>query len=560
MIKAMVTFDDEKEEKELAELKLKEEEEVIQYLAEKHGLPYIDLMPIPIENDALKLITEEESRNAKVVAFSVSGKKVGVAVFSPDTEATRAIIDKLSKEGYLPTLHMATTKSMEKAWHHYQELRSFTATYSGEVELRGGAVAETAAAIKTLEDMATQIREVLSSKLPNRISRLSEIILGGAIAVDASDIHIEPEEKEVRLRFRLDGILHEVITFDHPTYRLINSRIKLLATLKLNVRAEAQDGRFSVGLKDTTIEIRVSLLPGAYGESIVLRLLNPKSISVELPDLGMQPKLLAAVEKEISKPNGMLLTTGPTGSGKTTTLYAFLRRIHTPGVKIITIEDPIEYHLAGITQTQTNREEGYTFASGLRAALRQDPDVIMVGEIRDEETAEIAINSALTGHLVFSTLHTNNAAGTYPRLIDLGVNPKVITSAINVAMAQRLIRKLCEVCKVEAPIPEKDRVRIVKILEGLPEAPALSEHSSMWTPKGCEKCHMTGFKGRTGIYEAILSNESIEKVVRENPSEREINIAALPQHIPTMSQDGVLKVLSGVTSLEELERVIDLGN
>ena len=338
----------------------------------------------------------------------------------------------------------------------------------------------------------------------------------------------------------------------------MNSRVKILSGLKLNLKEEAQDGRFSVDLGDTKIEIRTSLLPGAYGESIVLRLLDPKSISVPLESLGMHAILLGAIEKEIMKPNGMLLTTGPTGSGKTTTLYAFLRKIHTPGVKIITIEDPIEYHLPGIVQTQVEPTKHYTFASGLRAALRQDPDVLMVGEIRDEETAEIAMNASLTGHLVFSTLHTNNAAGTFPRLIDLGVNAKTMTSAITLAMAQRLVRRLCDACKKETPLRAEDIVRFEKILENLPASANPANKTIMWTPVGCDKCNKTGYKGRTGIYEAIRTDAAIEKVVRENPSEREIEEAARPQGIPSMAQDGILKILTGVTSLAELERVVNI--
>ena len=254
----------------------------------------------------------------------------------------------------------------------------------------------------------------------------------------------------------------------------------------------------------------------------------------------------------------MILTTGPTGSGKTTTLYAFLRKVHVPGVKIITIEDPVEYHLEGITQTQVEVEKKYTFANGLRSALRQDPDVIMVGEIRDAETASIAINASLTGHLVFSTLHTNNAAGTFPRLVDLGVNPKIIVSAITIAMAQRLVRKLCKICREEKPIPEIDEKRIEAVLKTMPKIIPIPQKEKYWTAKGCDKCNNIGYVGRTGVYEAILADSFIEKIVRENPSEREIAAVAAMQGIPNMQQDGILKVLTGVTSLQELERVINL--
>src|SRR3989344_6057349 len=281
---------------------------------------------------------------------------------------------------------------------------------------------------------------LIAIALARIISRLLEIILAGAIAIKASDIHIEPEKERGRLRFRLDGILQDVGFFGSDIYHLINSRIKLLSGMKLTSKI-AQDGRFSISEGDVEISIRSSLIPGSYAEAIVMRLLDPKSIQVDLEELGIEPYLFGIVQEEIIKPNGLILVTGPTGSGKTTTLYAFLRKIYSPEINIITIEDPVEYHLIGITQTQINLERGYTFPEGLRSALRQDPDVIMVGEMRDGETAEIAVQSALTGHMVFSTLHTNNAAGVIPRLIDLGVNPKILVSALSFSSAQVLARK-----------------------------------------------------------------------------------------------------------------------
>jgi type II secretory ATPase GspE/PulE/Tfp pilus assembly ATPase PilB-like protein len=281
--------------------------------------------------------------------------------------------------------------------------------------------------------------ENFDSKIINT-SRTLEIILAGAISTKASDIHLEAEEKDARLRYRLDGMLYDITTFDQKTFHSILSRIKLLSGLKLNVKSEAQDGRFAIAIGDGEIEIRTSIIPGGFGEASVLRILNPKSISVPLEDLGFNKKLLGIISELIARPQGMILTTGPTGSGKTTTLYAFLKKVYEPSLKILTIEDPIEYRLGGIVQTQVEEEKGYGFLSGLRSALRQDPDIIMVGEIRDEETARTAIDAALTGHLVFSTLHTNNAAGAFTRLIDLKANPKVITSAVSASLAQRLIR------------------------------------------------------------------------------------------------------------------------
>jgi type II secretory ATPase GspE/PulE/Tfp pilus assembly ATPase PilB-like protein len=297
-----------------------------------------------------------------------------------------------------------------------------------------------------------------------------------------------------------------------------------------------------------------------------MRILDPKSIQVNLEDLGIEPFLFSVISQEIAKPNGLILVTGPTGSGKTTTLYAFLRRIYSVETNIITIEDPVEYHLEGITQTQTDSKKGYTFAEGLRSALRQDPDVIMVGEIRDAETAEIAVQSSLTGHLVFSTLHTNNAAGVIPRLIDLKINPKILVSALSISIAQRLVRKLCQYCKKEQPLSETDDALMKLVLSTIKdEGKDISKYGidpnapfKIFTPVGCEKCNGTGYKGRIGIFEAIRTDEAIEKVITENPSEREIKKIARNQGTLSMRQDGVVKILNGITSIEEVQSVVDL--
>jgi type II secretory ATPase GspE/PulE/Tfp pilus assembly ATPase PilB-like protein len=335
--------------------------------------------------------------------------------------------------------------------------------------------------------------------------------------------------------------------------------------MKLTASQTAQDGRFSIWIKEDEISIRSSMIPGAYGESIVMRILNPKSIRVKLEDLGMQTNLFELIMREIKKPNGMILITGPTGSGKTTTLYAFLQKIYSPDIKIITIEDPVEYHLPGITQTQTESEKGYTFLEGLRSALRQDPDIIMVGEIRDAETAKIAVESALTGHLVFSTLHTNNAAGVIPRLIDLDVNPKIMSSALSLSIAQRLVRKLCSKCKKNRPATSEEKATIEKIIaDAKNEGKDLSiyginENTSMvlFEPVGCENCNKTGFKGRVGVFEAIYNDERISDLIPKNPSEREIKKASEEQHLLDMKEDGVVKILHGVTSFDEVKSVVD---
>jgi type IV pilus assembly protein PilB len=554
-----VSFDEEKQDKKLEEYKRREEEDVAQIVASRYGLEYVDLAPVPINMDALRLVTEAEARESKIAPFSLVGKRVKIAVVSPVYEKTVAALDKITAAGYEITVTVASPISLEKVWSRYSDLSFSTITKAGALDISSEEIGTFVGSLKSIEDVRASITEVLKLKKGFRISKILEIVLAGALALKASDVHIEPEEEYVRLRYRLDGVLMDIINFDMETYKLILSRIKLLSGLKLNVNAEAQDGRFSVKVGTDEIEIRTSMLPGAYSESIVLRLLNPKSIQVPLEDLGIPKKLLSVLLEQIAKPNGLLLTTGPTGSGKTTTLYAFLRKIHTPDVKIITIEDPIEYHLPGIVQTQINTDKHYTFALGLRAALRQDPDVIMVGEIRDEETAKIAVDSALTGHLVFSTLHTNSAAGSFPRLIELDVNPRVIASATNIALAQRLVRKLCEKCKKEETVSGKDKAIIDRVLSTVVDKTEIPPKTdTYYKAVGCPACNNTGYKGRMGIYEGILITDEVDAALNEDMSEQDVQKIADKQPILTMIQDGILKTIKGITTLDELSRVIDL--
>src|SRR3989344_5178900 len=439
----MATFDEEKQNKQLSDLRRQEEEELVAVLAEsKYKLPYIDLARLGIDNEALRAISEKDARELKVAPFKLFGKNIFIAVRSPSDDLLAKLKDQIERENLIPTFYMVSMASLEKVWGRYKEISLAESSKVGGVEISGDVLKEVAKDIKTMKDIEKLVADAVKGNSVHKVSHMLEIVLAGAIAIKASDIHIEPQQDKSRLRLRLDGVLHDVLFFENNIYHLLNSRIKLLSGMKLTSKI-AQDGRFSIAEGTEEISIRTSLIPGAYGESIVMRILDPKSIQVKLEDIGIEPYLFSIIEQEIAKPNGLILVTGPTGSGKTTTLYAFLRRIYSPEIKIITIEDPVEYHLTGITQTQTNDEKGYTFVEGLRSALRQDPDVVMVGEIRDRETAEIAIQSALTGHIVFSTLHTNNAAGAIPRLIDLGVNPKIMVSALSLSMAQRLVRKLC---------------------------------------------------------------------------------------------------------------------
>ena len=407
--------------------------------------------------------------------------------------------------------------------------------------------------IKNIPDLKKKVEQ--SPK--ENISDIIQLLLGGSVYLGASDLHIEPEENQAKVRLRIDGVLQDVATTEKDLYEKLLSRTKLLSGIKLNVTDRPQDGRFSILMKDVSVEIRTSTLPSEYGESIVLRILNPKSL-IDLEALGLREDLLALFSKEIKKPNGMVIVTGPTGSGKTTTLYAFLKKIQKPEIKIITIEDPIEYHLKGLSQTQVNPSKGYDFASGLQAIVRQDPDVILVGEIRDPKTCKIALQAALTGHLVLTTLHTNDAAGTVARLISLEGDIKNIGPAINLAVAQRLVRKICKKCVELKTVSPKNLTKIKKSLKTIPgniKIPKLTKSLKVPMAKGCKYCNFTGFRGRVGIFEAILINSDMERFILKNPSISAFRQEAIKRGMVTIHQDGLIKVLEKTTTIEEIERV-----
>ena len=414
----------------------------------------------------------------------------------------------------------------------------------GEVEIPKDIIEDIQKKVKNIPSL----KEKIELSLDRNTTEVLGIILIGAISLGASDIHIEPEEGDVKFRARIDGMLQDILEMDVEKYRGLLSRIKLLSKLKLNVSDRPQDGRFSIIIGKENIEIRTSVLPAENGESIVLRILNPKNL-ISLEALGLRKNLLEIFNKEIEKPNGMIIVTGPTGSGKTTTLYAFLKKINKPNVKIITLEDPIEYHLDGISQTQVDAKKGYDFANGLRSIMRQDPDAILVGEIRDLETAKTALQAALTGHLVFTTLHTNDAAGTIARLQALGEKAINISPAINMAIAQRLVRKVCKECsKLEKATPEE--IKIIK-----KEVTDVPQNLKIAKIKGCDQCNKTGYKGRISIFEALLVDEEIENFILTAPSIVALRNLAIKKGMTTVRQDGFMKVIEGVTTIEEVERV-----
>lgn len=524
--------------------------------AEQLGLPYISLAVQPIETDALELIPEEKAREANVAAIEKKGDKIVFAAFDAAAPKAKEILEDLQKKGLKAKVFIVSLVSLKRAWDFYKYVTKEVAAITGRIDIDKERLAGLIGKLKKLENVKTEIENFDFKKFST--GQMLEIILAGALGGRASDIHFEPTKTDTKLRYRIDGDLREVMDNMKPAiYSHLVSRIKLLSNLKLNVRDEAQDGRFTIGTSTKEIEIRVALAPSEFGEVVVMRVLDPDIMNLSLEDLGFRNDDLEIVRQELKKPNGMVLNTGPTGSGKTTTLYAFLKYKYSPEIKIITIEDPIEYHLSGIEQTQVDPGANYTFVNGLKSLMRQDPDVILIGEVRDKETAEIAIQAALTGHLVFSTIHANQASGAIPRFIDLGVKPISIGPALNLIIAQRLIRRLCVKCKKEAAVSADMKKKIAKFMDSLPERVDKKAFSkiTIYKPVGCDACGGTGYKGRVGIYELLRVSKEIETLMNKEEGEIGIQEFAVKQGMATMQQDGVLKVVSGLTTFDEVEKM-----
>lgn len=552
----MPRFDEKILNDKLTELKHHEEESLMRALSLKYGHAYIDLKGMTINTESLRLVSEDVAKAAEIAIFERAGNRISVAMRNPNKPDTKKALAALVSQGLTVTNFISSQASLDYAWVRYHDIKHTEASEKGVMSFVEKQVDEVSSRTKTLSDVEKRITALAGSDHSHQISEILEVILGSAIALHASDVHIEPEESAVRLRFRLDGVLVDVLDVPKALYQLLRSRLKLLSGLKLNKNDIAQDGRFTIAHDNKELDIRSSIIPGAFGESIVMRLLDPSSATKTIDDLGLNTKLRSVIEDEIKRPNGMIVTTGPTGSGKTTALYSLLRYIHTPAVKIITLEDPIEYKIEGIVQTQVG--EHYHFAEGLRAILRQDPDVILVGEIRDREVAETAMHAALTGHLVFSTLHTNSAAGAFPRLLDLGIDREMIGSAVNLVLGQRLIRILCSHCKKERTITSEELLLVKNILADIDPTLTLNDATPLYDAVGCSECNDTGFRGRMGVYEGIRVTKEVSDIIIDDPRDSTIEQAARVQKIPSMQQDGIFKVLEGKTSLDELRRVIDL--
>lgn len=546
----MTQFDDTRTDGNVLGLHLREEERVTALLAPTYGYPYVNLQEVHTDAEALRLLPEADAKRGELAVFARNDTQVSVAIRNPKNPEVPILLEQLKNEGFIPTTHLASMQSILTAWEHYHDIELAVAEVRGVLGIKESMIEQFKNEIHSPLDVGSLLTRAQENSNVERITKIIEVIFGGAFALKASDIHIEPDVRSTRIRYRLDGILVDIGTTEREVTPLIISRLKLLSGLKLNTHADSQDGRFTFDIVSRKIEIRTSVIPGALGESIAMRLLDPRSENFNIEKLGLSARMHEVIIKELSRPNGSIITTGPTGSGKTTALYSFLQAVHKPELKIITLEDPVEYKLPGIVQIQVNKE--YTFATGLRSILRQDPDVILVGEIRDREVAETVVHAALTGHLVFSTLHTNSAAAAFARLTDIGVDSRMFGSAFNIILGQRLVRVLCEKCKVERSITTEEQTMIQRILET-----PVAIHS-IFDAKGCEACGMSGYKGRVGVFEAILVDEAVENVVLSDTRESVILEAAKPQNIPSMQQDGLFKVLGGVTSLDELSRVLGL--
>lgn len=493
-----------------------EEEKLARDQAAKLGFPYVNLVGFPFTPDVLTVIPKEQSKTLSLISFYKLNDVVKVATNNPKNPALIPFLkDLAAATNNKFYLYFCSETSIRYSLAQLEFVKEAPKTLEKHVI--------SADYLSTKLGGAQDLKSIGQKILETSVTEIMDMVFAGAIHIDASDIHIEPIEGAARIRYRIDGILQDVINVPEDTYKAIRNRIKYLSKMKMNITEEPQDGRFDIRIGEHDIDVRVSLMPSAWGEVIVTRLLNPSGALVTLEKLGFNQRSLKDIEDAISKPNGAIFNTGPTGSGKTTTLYSILQKLNKPEVKIITLEDPIEYRIVGIDQSQINPEAGFDFSSGLKHALRQDPDIIMVGEIRDKDTAETALQAALTGHLVLTTLHTNSAPSAIPRMIDLGVRPFLLSGSINLIIAQRLVRKLCETCKGQN--------------------------------KACPACLGTGFKGRIAIIETLKITPKIEELISRQASVNEYEQVARAEGMVPMFEDGMEKVKLGLTTEAEVRRV-----
>jgi len=527
------------------------EEKILRAKAALYEVPFVNLEKVGFSPVSISYIPQSVAERYHLIPFDVDQKekKLLVAMANPLDLETIEFLEKKTEMKIVPYIALPEQIKRLTKEHYEQELTAQVTK----------ALKETARKrrLPDLDHLDEVIREAPIAKIVSTILRF-------AIRSRASDVHIEPQEEDTRVRYRIDGILQEKLLLPRKVHEAVVSRIKILADLKIDEKRVPQDGRFTFTADGEEVDLRVSTAPTVFGEKVVMRLLKKQKKIPTLSELGLRGKSLRDLQKSILRPHGLIVVCGPTGSGKTTTLYSALSKISTPKVNVMTIEDPVEYQINGVNQVQVNPQAGLTFASALRSFLRQDPDIIMVGEIRDEETTQLAIHAALTGHLVFSTLHTNDASGAAPRLIDMGAEPFLLVSSLTCVVAQRVLRRICPGCKEEyRPPPE--------IIKGIQEVlgdfyPLALERQQkktggkelvLWRGKGCDKCNNTGYLGRIGIFEAMPISDKITKLILEKSAADQIEKQAREEGMLTMKQDGYLKALEGITSIEEVLRVAE---
>ena len=542
-----------REEELILEKKIISEDSLFELKSKMIRVPLKKVKAEDVPADILELIPEEASVNYKIAALSKSENFIQIGMVYPeDISAQNALRFLANQANFNYQVYLITPSNLNNLLKQRKTIGAETKKALEELNKEKGEIIEAlgkgASTIETISDEAPIIKMVL-------------VILRHAIEGGASDVHIEPGREKLTIRFRLNGVLHPSLFLPLKVHPSITARIKILSGLKIDENRVPQDGRFSARINNVDIDFRVSTFPTLYGEKVEIRVLDPTQGLKSFEDIGLTGRSLEVVKAAIKKPYGLILFTGPTGSGKTTTQYAMLRILNQDNVNIVTLEDPIEYSIAGINQSQIKPEIGYTFAHGLRQILRQDPNVIMVGEIRDEETASLAINAALTGHIVLSTLHTNSSVGVLPRLIDMGVRPFLLPSTLKVVISQRLIRTLCSHCKIKVKPTEKIRSYLLEKVKGMPpyvkNEITLSDPLLIYTVKGCEACGFTGYAGRAGLFEVLSMTDEIAELVTGDLLESTILKAAQKQGMLTMEQEGVLRVLSGQTTIEEIARVTE---
>lgn len=501
-------------DKQLDSFQKKQAEDYVKSWAEKNKTAYIDLVNYPIVYDVLQTISKETAVKSRVIPYLKVGKKIKIATDQPRDKSLLSLLQDLkSATGFDYEMAVCSKHSLQYGLKLY-DLYATRPRPAGLSQIKTDKGRDFSKEIASLMDLKEKISQVPATNL-------LEVLFSGALVAEASDIHLEPTEKDLRVRYRIDGVLQDVARLPLASHHVLASRIKYLAQLKLDIISQPQDGRFGTTTDGGPLDVRVSTLPTAFGETIEMRLLPRNKKFLSLSELGFNQNQLKLIQDSVKKPHGIIFNTGPTGSGKTTTLYAILSELNKPGVKIVTLEDPIEYRILGVDQSQVEPEAGYTFASGLRAVLRQDPDIIMVGEIRDKGTAEIAMHAAMTGHLVLTTLHTNGAAAAIPRLLDMGVPDYLLAGTINLIIAQRLVRKTCRNC----------------------------------LGRGCDVCNSTGYRGRVVITELLTINKEIEELIKQKGTVSQFEEAAKRAGMITMEQDGLTKAQAGLTTKEEINRV-----